>query len=79
MSLSSEIETLKERLEGQQETNDRQIAEVTRENEVLRNQLKKYVAAVQLLKRENKSLSKETKQGIFNSDILSTFLDDQKP
>ena len=73
MSLSSEIETLKERLEGQQETNDRQIAEVTRENEVLRNQLKKYVAAVQLLKRENKSLSKETKQGIFNNDILSTF------
>eukprot|EP00795_Rhopilema_esculentum_P009186 gene9186-16860_t len=64
MSLSSENETLKKRLEGQQETNERQIAEVTRENEVLRNQLKKYVAAVQLLKRENKSLSKETKQAI---------------
>ena len=64
LSLKSEVETLTEKLEELQETSNRRTTELSRENEVLRNQLKKYVNAVQLLKRENQNISKETTDGI---------------
>ena len=44
------------------EANQRKLQEMTRENEVLKNQLKKYVATVQML-RKDKILSEEAKEG----------------
>ena len=65
LSLKAEVETLSEKVGELQETSSRQTADLSRENEILRNQLKKYVAAVQLLKRENKNISTETNDGTF--------------
>jgi len=64
LSLKAEVETLSEKVGELQETSSRQTADLSRENEILRNQLKKYVAAVQLLKRENKNISTETNDAI---------------
>lgn len=63
LSLKSDVDNLSEKLLDVQETSNKKVVELSRENEVLRNQLKKYVAAVQLLKRENKNVSKETSDG----------------
>ena len=64
LSLKTDVETLSDNLEELQEKSEKQITELSRENEILRNQLKKYVSAVQLLKRENENISKETNDGI---------------
>ena len=73
LSLKSEVELLSEKLQELQETSEKRITEFTRENEVLRNQLKKYVAAVQLLKRDNKNVSKETNDGIISFSCFVIF------
>ena len=65
LSLKSEFDQLQDQLNELQEKDQKKIQDISRENEVLRSQLKKYVAAVQLLRRENKNLSKETSEGMF--------------
>ena len=74
LSLKAEVETLSEKVGELQETNRRQTADLSRENEILRNQLKKYVAAVQLLKRENKNISAETNDGTLFILVVVNFI-----
>ena len=71
LSLRTEVDNLSDKLNQTEENSEKRITELARENEVLRNQLKKYVAAVQLLKRENRNISKETTEGLYFEVSLS--------
>ncbi|XP_041473769.1 sorting nexin-29-like [Lytechinus variegatus] len=51
-SLRGQLEELRVKGSDMQEKLDSQVQALTRENELLKNQLKKYVAAVQMLRRE---------------------------
>ncbi|XP_054763055.2 sorting nexin-29-like [Lytechinus pictus] len=51
-SLRGQLEELRVKDSDMQEKLDSQVQALTRENELLKNQLKKYVAAVQMLRRE---------------------------
>lgn len=51
--LRQETELLKKKLAEQEDRHEAKVQALTRENEVLKVQLKKYVGAVQMLKREN--------------------------
>lgn len=59
--LRQEIDNLKKKLTEQEERHMTKVQALTRENEVLKVQLKKYVGAVQMLKREG-----QTNDGMFN-------------
>ncbi len=63
LSVKAELDILQEKHDAQAAENSNKVDALSRENEVLRNQLKKYVAAVQLLKRESRNISKETTDG----------------
>ncbi|XP_071482268.1 sorting nexin-29-like [Diadema antillarum] len=51
-SLRGQLEELRSKTQESEEKLDSQVQALTRENELLKNQLKKYVAAVQMLRRE---------------------------
>lgn len=61
-STQSDYETLQVESHAKDESNKKKIVDLTREVDVLKNQLKKYVAAVQML-RKDKILSEEAKEG----------------
>lgn len=54
-SLRQEVDTLKRKLAEQEERHATKVQALARENEVLKVQLKKYVGAVQMLKREGQT------------------------
>eukprot|EP00794_Sanderia_malayensis_P009248 gene9248-10225_t len=64
LTVKTELDNLQAKHQESQGVDLKKIEALSRENEVLRNQLKKYVAAVQLLKRENQNISKETNEAI---------------
>lgn len=64
-STQSDYETLQVESHAKDESNKKKIVDLTREVDVLKNQLKKYVAAVQML-RKDKILSEEAKEAIVN-------------
>ncbi|XP_030890082.1 sorting nexin-29 [Leptonychotes weddellii] len=54
-ALRQEVDTLKKKVAEQEERHVLKIQALARENEVLKVQLKKYVGAVQMLKREGQT------------------------
>ena len=51
--LKNNLEAANNKILEKEDTIGKKLAELSHENEVLKNQLKKYVAAVRLLKKEN--------------------------
>ncbi|KAL4686093.1 hypothetical protein H8959_001690, partial [Pygathrix nigripes] len=54
-ALRQEVDTLKRKVAEQEERQGMKVQALARENEVLKVQLKKYVGAVQMLKREGQT------------------------
>ncbi|XP_036682088.1 sorting nexin-29 isoform X2 [Balaenoptera musculus] len=74
--LRQEVDTLKRKVAEQEERHVTKIQALARENEVLKVQLKKYVGAVQMLKREGQTA--EVVPNLWNVDGEVT-VTDQKP
>ncbi|XP_068421599.1 sorting nexin-29 isoform X5 [Eschrichtius robustus] len=74
--LRQEVDTLKRKVAEQEERHITKIQALARENEVLKVQLKKYVGAVQMLKREGQTA--EVVPNLWNVDGEVT-VTDQKP
>ncbi|XP_022408014.1 sorting nexin-29 isoform X1 [Delphinapterus leucas] len=74
--LRQEVDTLKRKVAEQEERHFTKIQALARENEVLKVQLKKYVGAVQMLKREGQTA--EVVPNLWNVDGEVT-VTDQKP
>ncbi|XP_030840745.1 sorting nexin-29 [Strongylocentrotus purpuratus] len=68
-SLRGQLEELRVKSHDSQDKLDSQVQALTRENELLKNQLKKYVAAVQMLRREGSMGAIEGLPGIRPEDI----------
>ncbi|XP_068421600.1 sorting nexin-29 isoform X6 [Eschrichtius robustus] len=62
--LRQEVDTLKRKVAEQEERHITKIQALARENEVLKVQLKKYVGAVQMLKREGQTAEGAAERGI---------------
>nr|XP_058894652.1 sorting nexin-29 isoform X3 [Kogia breviceps] len=75
-ALRQEVDTLKRKVAEQEERHVTKIQALARENEVLKVQLKKYVGAVQMLKREGQTA--EVVPNLWNVDGEVT-VSDQKP
>lgn len=58
-ALRQEVDTLKKKVAEQEERHVLKVQALARENEVLKVQLKKYVGAVQMLKREGQAAEGE--------------------
>ncbi|XP_007534686.2 sorting nexin-29 isoform X1 [Erinaceus europaeus] len=76
-ALRQEVDTLKRKLAEQEERHVMKIQALARENEVLKVQLKKYVGAVQMLKREGQAAA-EVVPNLWNIDGEVT-VTEQKP
>uniref|UniRef100_A0A8C2VSA8 Sorting nexin 29 n=1 Tax=Chinchilla lanigera TaxID=34839 RepID=A0A8C2VSA8_CHILA len=74
--LRQEVDTLKRKVAEQEERHTMKIQALARENEVLKVQLKKYVGAVQMLKREGQTA--EVVPNLWNVDGEVT-VPEQKP
>ncbi|KAM6165571.1 sorting nexin-29 [Erethizon dorsatum] len=74
--LRQEVDTLKRKVTEQEERHTMKIQALARENEVLKVQLKKYVGAVQMLKREGQTA--EVVPNLWNVDGEVT-VPEQKP
>ncbi|XP_049992244.1 sorting nexin-29 isoform X2 [Alexandromys fortis] len=75
-ALRQEVDALKRRVAEQQERHTTKVQALARENEVLKVQLKKYVGAVQMLKREGQTA--EVVPSLWNVDGEVT-VPEQKP
>ncbi|XP_051037380.1 sorting nexin-29 isoform X1 [Phodopus roborovskii] len=75
-SLRQEVDALKRKVTEQQERHTTKVQALARENEVLKVQLKKYVGAVQMLKREGQTA--EVVPSLWNIDGEVT-VPEQKP
>ncbi|XP_036924889.1 sorting nexin-29 isoform X2 [Sturnira hondurensis] len=75
-ALRQEVDTLKRKVAEQEERHTTKIQALARENEVLKVQLKKYVGAVQMLKREGQTA--EVVPNLWNVDGEVT-VTEQKP
>ncbi|CAO2641794.1 Sorting nexin-29 [Lemmus lemmus] len=75
-ALRQEVDALKRRVTEQQERHTTKVQALARENEVLKVQLKKYVGAVQMLKREGQTA--EVVPSLWNVDGEVT-VPEQKP
>ncbi|XP_029417863.1 sorting nexin-29 isoform X2 [Nannospalax galili] len=75
-ALRQEVDTLKKKVAEQQERHTMKVQALARENEVLKVQLKKYVGAVQMLKREGQAA--EVVPSLWNVDGEVT-VPEQKP
>ncbi|KAM8779907.1 sorting nexin-29 [Rhynchonycteris naso] len=75
-ALRQEVDTLKRKVAEQEERHVMKVQALARENEVLKVQLKKYVGAVQMLKREGQTA--EVVPNLWNTDGEVT-VPEQKP
>ncbi|XP_060220177.1 sorting nexin-29 isoform X2 [Meriones unguiculatus] len=75
-ALRLEVDALKRKVTEQQERHTTKVQALARENEVLKVQLKKYVGAVQMLKREGQTT--EVVPSLWNADAEVT-VPEQKP
>ncbi|XP_051023297.1 sorting nexin-29 isoform X2 [Acomys russatus] len=75
-ALRQEVDALKRKVTEQQERHTTKVQALARENEVLKVQLKKYVGAVQMLKREGQTA--EVVPSLWNVDTEVT-VPEQKP